>query len=190
MLQTCWPLVLTIRLQDDDPDFDDGSDASSHASSEDFEFDELNRDIDDDVFKPPEESYPPIWAKKQEAIAHSHLAEPTIPAIQPPVSGEVEGAPYGGKRRSRDRGLELITRMCHHCQMNATRPARLNSTLHDGCDFNYKVAADTMCFEHNKLVLQVVDSATSTRLRDSSIVSGSSPPLLDRVPRPIRLDRY
>lgn len=57
--------------------------------------------------------------------------------------------------------LELIAKVCHHCQMHSARPARFKFTLHDDCEFNYEVIMDIFYVEGNKPVLHVVDAATA-----------------------------
>ncbi|EAQ91892.1 hypothetical protein CHGG_00127 [Chaetomium globosum CBS 148.51] len=57
--------------------------------------------------------------------------------------------------------LELIAKVCHHCQMHSARPARFKFTLHDDCEFNYEVIMDIFYVEGNKPVLHLVDAATA-----------------------------
>jgi hypothetical protein len=59
------------------------------------------------------------------------------------------------------KALELLTKVCHQCQMNAARPARFKFTLHDDCEFNYEVVMDIMYLEGNRPTLHVVDTATA-----------------------------
>ena len=59
------------------------------------------------------------------------------------------------------KAIEFLNRICHQCQMNASRPARFKFTLHDDCEFNYEISVDIMYLDGNWPTLHVVDTATS-----------------------------
>jgi transposase InsO family protein len=73
--------------------------------------------------------------------------------------------------------LEFLTKVCHHCQMNAPSPTRFRFTLKDDYEFNYEVIVDIMYLagsqqgsqlagqlagqQGKQPVLHVVDTATA-----------------------------
>ena len=86
--------------------------------------------------------------------------------------------------------LELIAKVCHHCQMHSARPVGFKFTLHDDCEFNYEVIMDIFYVEGNKPSpaprrhgYGLQRCAVPPR-RINEVRVGSTPPLLDRrVPR-------
>jgi len=56
--------------------------------------------------------------------------------------------------------LATMEKFCHHCQMNAKAPTRFRFTIHDDCEFNYRIIVDVM-FLDGRPVLHVVDEATA-----------------------------
>jgi hypothetical protein len=79
--------------------------------------------------------------------------------------------------------IEALTRVCHQCQLNAPRPARVKFTLHDECEFNYEVIVDIMYLEGNKPVLHAVDTASKKDHGSASLCRFvSSLRLLDATP--------
>jgi hypothetical protein len=57
--------------------------------------------------------------------------------------------------------LELLTKVCYQCQMNAMRPARFKFTLHNDYEFNHEIIVDIMYLDGNRPTLHIVDTATS-----------------------------
>uniref|UniRef100_A0A8H7KFH4 Integrase catalytic domain-containing protein n=1 Tax=Bionectria ochroleuca TaxID=29856 RepID=A0A8H7KFH4_BIOOC len=56
--------------------------------------------------------------------------------------------------------LELINRVCHHCQIKGKAPQRFKFVLKDDVDFNYEIVVDIMYLD-GKPVLHVIDASTS-----------------------------
>jgi hypothetical protein len=56
--------------------------------------------------------------------------------------------------------LRLITKFCHHCQVNGTAPTRFKFTLKDDHEFNYEIIVDVM-YPGGRNVLHIVDASTA-----------------------------
>src|SRR4051794_14763795 len=59
------------------------------------------------------------------------------------------------------KALKALSRVCHQCQMNASRPARFKFTLHDDYEFNHEIVVDIMYLDSNCPTLHVIDVSTS-----------------------------
>ncbi|KAI0994279.1 hypothetical protein K3495_g13903, partial [Podosphaera aphanis] len=101
----------------------------------------------------------------EETIVHGHLTESELRQLHrrfghPAVHRLYRILQRAGHQDIEHKAIEHLTKVCHHCQMNAKSPGRFRFTLKDDCEFNYSVVIDVLYLD-GRPVLQVVDEATA-----------------------------
>jgi hypothetical protein len=100
-----------------------------------------------------------------ETLAWCHLTESQLRQLHrrfghPAARRLITLLKRAGHRDIQPQLIKHLTKLCHHCQMNAKAPGRFKFTLKDDMDFNYEVVIDIM-YIGSKPMLHVVDTATA-----------------------------
>ncbi|KHJ31754.1 hypothetical protein EV44_g1953 [Erysiphe necator] len=103
--------------------------------------------------------------QKEVTITYSHLTEPKLRQLYRRFGHRSVHRVYKILQRAGHddieyKTIEHLTKVCHHCQINAKSPGRFRFTLKDDYEFNYSVIVDVLYLDRRP-VLQAVDGATA-----------------------------